>query len=114
MAPVAVQQPVDILSSKSVFKYDNPSKSVFPDGIKTSGQCPPVAEQLAPYSAFPKEITGQTIWNPADYKNSPETWTHPFSEEEVAEMSKAADHFIASSTPLTGITKVRRVVQRID
>ncbi|KAF2150876.1 Clavaminate synthase-like protein [Myriangium duriaei CBS 260.36] len=101
MAPVATQLPAELPK----FEYHNPSKSVFPDGIKTSGQCPPNYDQLAPYSAFPKEITGQTIWNPSDYKNNPETWTHPFSEDEVAEMSKAADDFIASGTPLTGITK---------
>lgn len=105
MAPIATQLPAEIPIS---FQYNNPSKAVFPDGIKTSGQCPPEYELLAPYSAFPKEITGETIWNPSDYKNNPETWTHPFSDDEIAEISQAADNFIASSTPLTGITKVPR------
>jgi hypothetical protein len=46
-----------------------------------------------------------TAWDRDEYKNNPERWTHPFSEEEVKEISNAADAFIASGTPLTGITK---------
>ncbi len=79
---------------------------LFPDGLKTSGQHPPIEEQLYPYSAFPKEITGPTLWTAPDYKDHPERWTHPFTEDEVAELSKAADDFIASGVPLTGMTRV--------
>jgi hypothetical protein len=46
-----------------------------------------------------------TAWSRDEYKNNPERWTHPFSEEEVKEISDAADAFISSGTPLTGITK---------
>jgi len=103
MAPALTELPVE---PSSVFNYDKPSKAVFPDGIKTSGQCPPDYDQLKPYDLFPKEITGATVWKPEDYTNNPERWTHRFSEEEVQEMSDAADAFLASGTPLTGITKV--------
>lgn len=89
-----------------VFRYDQASKAIFPDGIKTSGQCPPTYEQLVPYEEFPKEITGPTVWKKEDYENNPERWVHRFSEEEVTELSKAADDFLASGTPMTGITKV--------
>ena len=41
-----------------------------------------------------------------DYENNPERWTHPFTPEEVDELSRTADAFIASGTPLTGISKV--------
>lgn len=82
---------------------------LFPDGLKTSGQHPPIEEQLYPYSAFPKEITGPTLWTASDYKDHPERWTHPFTEEEVAELSKAADDYIASGIPLTGMTRVSRL-----
>lgn len=81
------------------------SKSIFHDGIKTSGQHPPLYDQLRPFSEFPREIYGPTVWDANDYKNNPERWTHPFSEEEIVEMSKAADDFLAAGTPLTGITK---------
>jgi len=79
--------------------------NIFPDGIKTSGQHPPVYEKLAPYSAFPKEITGPTLWHPADYTNNPERWTHPLSEGEIAELSAAADDFMSTNKPLTGINQ---------
>ncbi len=89
-----------------MFTYDNPSKLVFPDGIKTSGQFDPLYDQIQPYNDFPSKITGQTVWEAADYAKNPQQWTHRFSEEEIEEMSGAADAFMASETPLTGITKV--------
>lgn len=105
MAPTALtQSPLDVPTPK--FNYNKPSKSVFPDGIKTSGQTYPDYSRLKPYSAFPKEITGPTVWKSEDYKNNPERWTHRFGEEEISEISDAADAFIQSGTPLTGITKV--------
>lgn len=105
MAPTAlVQSPLE--GHGPAFSYHNPSSKIFPDGIKTSGQHDPIPELVKPYSEFPKEITGVTAWNAEEYKNNPETWTHPFSEDEIAEISQAADDFIASDTPLTGITKV--------
>ncbi|KAG8625561.1 hypothetical protein KVT40_005962 [Elsinoe batatas] len=104
MAPIATQSPVDVPLGKT-FDYKHPSKDVFPDGIKTAGQCPPDYDLLKPYSEFPKEITGPTVWDASEYRNNPETWTHVFSEDEVAEMGKAADDFLSSGTPLTGISK---------
>ena len=80
--------------------------SIFPDGIKTSGQHPPLYHQLRPYQDFPTEITGPTVWNAEDYKNNPERWTHLFTDEEIAEMSEAADAFQHAGIPLTGISKV--------
>ena len=81
------------------------NKSLFPDGLKTSGQHNPIYSRLRPYSNFPKEISGPTVWKAEDYRDNPERWTHVFSDEEIAELSKAADDFISSGTPLTGITK---------
>lgn len=80
-------------------------KSIFPDGIRTSGQHEPLYDLLRPYSAFPRKITGPTAWTKADYENHPEQWTHYFSEAEIAEIGGAADAFIASGTPLTGISR---------
>ena len=80
-------------------------RTVFPDGIKTSGQHPPIYSQLKPYSEFPSSINGPTAWGAEEYKNNPERWTHHFSPSEISEMSAAADAFIAAGTPLTGITK---------
>lgn len=88
--------------------YSGASKSAFPDGIKTSGQHPPVYGLLHSYPNFPREITGPTVWKAEDYVGHPERWTHPFTDVELAELSDAADRFLASGTSLTGISKVRQ------
>lgn len=79
---------------------------IFPDGIKTSGQHPPLLEHLKPYSEFPQEITGGSVWKAEDYADNPERWVHHFSEEEIAELSAVSDQFLSNKTPLTGISRV--------
>lgn len=81
-------------------------RNLFPDGLKTSGQHPILPEAVYPYETFPKQITGPTVWKPEDYQNSPERWTHPFSPAEIEELGAAADAYIKSEEPLTGISKV--------
>lgn len=81
-------------------------RDIFPDGIRTSGQHEPLREHIRPYSEFPKEITGPTVWRKEDYVNNPERWTHAFTEEEQQELGEAADSFIERGIPLTGISKV--------
>lgn len=105
MAPGALIDESTTQAPLRVKNHEAP-RDVFPDGIRTSGQHPPVYDQLKPYSEFPREISGQTVWKKEDYENNPERWIHPFTEEEVQELSDTADRFIASGTPLTGITKV--------
>ena len=85
-------------------------RPIFPDSIKTSGQHPPIYEQLRSYKDFPDEITGPTVWDAEDYKNNPERWTHWLTEDEIAELSDAADSFKAASIPLTGISKVSSIL----
>ena len=82
------------------------SKSIFPDGIKTSGQHPPLYGELRDFDAFPTEISGPTVWDADDYKNNPERWTHHLSKEETEELGRAADDFKIAGIPLTGISKV--------
>jgi hypothetical protein len=82
-------------------------RKIFPDGIKTSGQHPPIPEAIRPYSDFPTEITGPTVWKAEDYANNPERWIHVLNEEEIAELSATADQFLAEKIPLTGISQVR-------
>lgn len=81
-------------------------RSIFPDGIRTSGQHPPLYSLLKPYSQFPTEITGPTVWKKEDYVDNPEAWVHRFTKEEIEELSAAADQFIERGIPLTGISKV--------
>lgn len=107
MAPGALIDDSSPIPASSVkVKNNEAPRDIFPDGIRTSGQHPPVADQLFPYSAFPKEISGGTVWRKEDYQNNPERWVHPFTDEEVQELSDTADRFIESGTPLTGISKV--------
>lgn len=107
MAPGAL---IDETSHTSLPQAKNAEapRSIFPDGIRTSGQHPPLYDALKPYSEFPTEITGPTLWKKEDYENKPEKWTHPFTDEEIKELSDTADAFIASGTPLTGISKVQK------
>ena len=99
----------------TLHQFNKPvSKAIFPDGIKTSGQHPPIYNQLRPFADFPKEISGATVWKSEDYVDSPERWVHPFTEEEISEMSDAADAFLASGTPLTGISKSNYKLPRIS
>lgn len=100
----AAQQALD---ARSIKNNNNAPRDIFPDGIRTSGQHPPIYEQLKPYSAFPKEISGPTVWKREDYIDNPEKWVHPFTDEEVQELSDTADRFIEQGIPLTGISKVR-------
>jgi hypothetical protein len=106
MAPSALdtQPTAPHLSSNPVQRAVD--RKVFPDGIKTSGQHPPLYDLLRPYSDFPKEIIGETVWKAEDYTNNPERWVHVFNDEEIAELSATADKFLADKTPLTGISKV--------
>ncbi|KAL2022384.1 hypothetical protein VTK56DRAFT_5451 [Thermocarpiscus australiensis] len=105
MAPgLLVDEPQQHLPQLSKRNDDAP-RDIFPDGIRTSGQHPPLYHLLRPYSDFPKEITGPTVWKREDFIDSPDRWVHPFTDEEIQELSDTADAFIASGTPLTGISK---------
>ncbi|KAL5335704.1 hypothetical protein BJX70DRAFT_310797 [Aspergillus crustosus] len=79
--------------------------SLFPDGLKTSGAHKPDYTRIRPFSDLPAQITGPTVWQASEYIDSPERWTHSFTDSEVAEISTASDDFIESGTPLTGITR---------
>jgi hypothetical protein len=89
-------------------------RKIFPDGIKTSGQHPPVYDLLRSYADFPKEITGETVWKAEDYANNPERWVHVLNDQEVNELGLAADKFIADKNPLTGISKVSKLATAMN
>ncbi|KAL4768761.1 hypothetical protein BDW60DRAFT_196474 [Aspergillus nidulans var. acristatus] len=97
-APIPAPAPAQI-------SHSNAPRDIFPDGLKTTGQHPPIYEELHPFEDFPKSISGRTLWKAEDYKDAPEKWTHRFTAEEIEELSATADAFLASKTPLTGISK---------
>jgi len=106
MAPGLVMDESPQTSARA-WKNENAPRSIFPDGIRTSGQHPPLYDVLRPYSDFPTEIVGPTVWHREQFADRPEAWTHPFTDDEIRELSGAADAFIASGTALTGISQVR-------
>ncbi|RAK97449.1 TauD/TfdA family dioxygenase [Aspergillus ibericus CBS 121593] len=81
------------------------SKDIFPDGLKTTGQHPPLSEHIHPFEKFPTQITGPTVWDAEEYRDHPEKWTHRFTDEEIEELSVAADEFLRAKIPMTGISK---------
>ncbi|SPN99936.1 uncharacterized protein DNG_02788 [Cephalotrichum gorgonifer] len=95
----------DIPASQIRSKNDHAPRDIFPDGIRTSGQHPPLYDALKPYSEFPTRITGPTAWKKEDFETKPEAWTHPLTDEEIEELGQTADAFIASGTALEGISK---------
>ena len=104
MAPgilAATPEPAHTLGGKNA----DVDRSIFPDGIRTSGQHEPIYDHLSSYEDFPHQITGPTVWKREEYIQSPEKWVHRFTDEEVAELGNTADAFIAQGIPLTGISK---------
>ena len=98
---------VETITSNGVFKTKSQvSRIIFPDGIKTSGQHPPIYDEIRGFEDFPEFIDAPTLWKAKDYRDNPERWVHQFSQEEIEEMSTAVDNFKAAGTPLTGISKV--------
>jgi hypothetical protein len=80
--------------------------AIFPDGLKTSGQHSPIASLIRPYSDYPTKIEGRTLWDKSDFQGRDDKWQRPFTAAEIEEIGKAADGYIASGRPLTGISQV--------
>ncbi|CAJ2511276.1 Uu.00g069010.m01.CDS01 [Anthostomella pinea] len=98
-----VQTSADLVASLKT-STTHVDRAIFPDGLKTTGQHPPLYDQVYPYSAFPKRIEGPTVWKAEDYSDNPERWVHQFSSDEIDEISSTANRFIALGLPITGIT----------
>ncbi|KAI6288973.1 hypothetical protein MCOR27_000543 [Pyricularia oryzae] len=92
-------------SSTTTPSNNQADRSIFPDGIRTSGQHNPIYSLLRPYQDFPKSITGPTVWQKEQFEADATSWTHRFTASEVAELGATADAFIASGVDLTGISK---------
>jgi hypothetical protein len=71
----------------------------------TSGQYSPLFDSIGSFESFPDSISGPTVWTRDEYINQPERWIHRFTEDEVADIGRAADEFQKSGLPLTKIDK---------
>ena len=92
--------------SKSALGPLKADPAIFPDGLKTSGQHSPIGSLIRPYGDYPTKITGRTVWDKSDFEGRDDKWQRPFTPEEIEEIGKAADDYIASGRPLTGISQV--------
>lgn len=72
----------------------------------TSGQHEPVSELLAPYSAFPKEITGPTVWKREEFVNDTSKWQHRWTPKLISELEESYEAFLARGIELPQINKV--------
>lgn len=88
--------------------YHQPvDRKAFPDGLRTSGQHPPVESQIRPFEAFPTDITGPTVWEGRDIATRQDEWSHRWADGELNELLQAVDAFTISGIPLINISKVR-------
>lgn len=100
------------VSTEFRFPIDEPvDLNLFPDGLRTTGQNPPLYELIRPFSDFPKEIKGVTAWDKEDYSGENESkWKRHFTPEEIEELGEAADKYLESGRPLTAMCKVWKLV----
>lgn len=71
----------------------------------SAGQHEPVLAQIQPFAAFPKVITGPTVWKSEDFKDALERWQRTWSPAQIADLESAYDRFEATGLPLTAITR---------
>jgi len=83
------------------------------DGDLTSGQYPPLFDKInTDIASFPKSLEGPTVWRREDYINSPDKWIHRWTQEEIDDLSRAADEFAAKGLSLTQISQENFVLGR--
>jgi hypothetical protein len=77
---------------------------------RTAGQHEPVPELIQPYSAFPKKVTGPTVWQAEEFRAQPERWQRKWTLELIQDLEDAYAAFEKSGKPITAITKVSGIV----
>ncbi|CAK9786290.1 Clavaminate synthase-like protein [Cutaneotrichosporon oleaginosum] len=80
-----------------------PLKS-FDKGI-TQGMLEPLHELVQPYSAFPKKITGKTVWRREDFLNDETLWKRFWTPENVASLEASYDAWAAKGLSLPEIDR---------
>ncbi|WWD17576.1 hypothetical protein CI109_102017 [Kwoniella shandongensis] len=71
----------------------------------TSGQHEPIPELVQPYSAFPTEITGRTVWKREDFVQNPDLWKRVWSQDQIKELEEAYERFEKTGLGLPDITR---------
>jgi hypothetical protein len=81
-----------------------PLKSV--SEVLTSGQQDPDLSLLKPYSEFPKEVTGRTVWSREDFVDNESLWKRTWTPEHIAALNEAYDKFAATDVSIPEINRV--------
>lgn len=89
-------------------------RRLFPDGLRTSGQHPPIEGQLRSFEDFPTEITGPTVWEGKEMEQRTQEWIHQWTEPELQELLWATDRFNDTGVPLAHIKKVLEQLERFQ
>ncbi|GMK54282.1 hypothetical protein CspeluHIS016_0108680 [Cutaneotrichosporon spelunceum] len=76
----------------------------FNKGI-TAGMLEPNHDLVQPYSAFPKKITGKTVWTREDFVDDESLWKRSWSAEHVASLEAAYDAWAAKGLTLPEIDR---------
>lgn len=109
MAPVAVTlAPLapHVVPRRSVKHVTTPSvASSHRPKVLTSGQLEPDHNLIQPYSAFPKEITGPTVWTKEQFENDHGLWKRRWTEEQIELLEDAYANFEATGLGLPEITR---------
>ena len=79
---------------------------IFPDGMRTSGQHPPIESQLKPFEDFPTNIAGRTVWKATDLAKITSSWIHVLESLEIEELDRATEDFMSRGVSLVTINKV--------
>jgi hypothetical protein len=87
------------------FPISETSSTTTPETF-TSGQHEPVPELITPYELFPKEITGPTVWKREEFIQDTSRWQYRWSAEQITELEKSYETFLASGLDLPSINKV--------
>ena len=74
----------------------------------TSGQHEPVEELLQPYAAFPKQVTGPTVWTREELvgEKGEARWKYHWTPELVKELEESYETWKAKGETLPSISKV--------
>lgn len=72
----------------------------------TAGQCEPVDSLIQPYAAFPKDVTGPTLWTKEELYADESRWKYRWTPELVAELEASYAEWVRLGQTLPQISKV--------
>jgi hypothetical protein len=72
----------------------------------SAGQHEPVASLIQPYSAFPKKLTGRTVWKREEFLTDTTAWKKRWTSAQISLLDEAYAQFEATGKQITEISRV--------